>query len=325
LAIDPNNPETMYASVVHYGGIQGKQQGGIYRTKNLSAGAGSTWTKLPDPPGTEGHPACIEVLSDGKMVCTFSGRINPSGAFTPSSGVFLFDPVSDTWSNRTDAGMRYWCKDIVIDPSDPSQNTWFVGVFSGWGGAPNGLGGLYKTVNRGATWSRITGSQFDRVTSLTFNPQNNNQAYLTTETQGLWYTANIHEATVLWNLVDSYPFRQPERVFFNPFNNNELWITSFGNGMKVGYLNASGITENTLPEDRLLIFPVPFHEKICFSSPKSENRPERAGIYNIQGQLLINSEYGQKEINTSILPAGVYILELETREHQKEIRKIVKY
>jgi hypothetical protein len=35
--------------------------------------------------------------------------------------------------------MRYWTKDVVIDPHDATQNTWYAGVWSGWGGPPNGL------------------------------------------------------------------------------------------------------------------------------------------------------------------------------------------
>jgi hypothetical protein len=90
------------------------------------------------------NPASIIVLNDGKMVCTYSGRRTSGGSFTASSGVFIYDPVGNSWSDVSDAGMQYWTKDIVIDPSDPTQNTWYVCVFSGWGGAPNGLGGLYK-------------------------------------------------------------------------------------------------------------------------------------------------------------------------------------
>jgi len=125
----------------------------------------------------------------------------------------------------------------VFDPSGPSQNTWYVCVFSGWGGAPNGLGGLYLTTNRGGSWTKLTGSQFDRVTSITLNPTASAEAYLTTETQGLWVSENMNNATPSWTLVGSYPFRQPERVFFNPFNANELWVSSFGNGMKMATLS----------------------------------------------------------------------------------------
>ncbi len=229
VATDPNNANRMYASVIdHSGGT-----GGIWMTNDLNNLAASTWTKLANPPRTEGHPASIAVLNDGKMVCTFSGR-RTSSAFTASSGVFLYNPATNLWTDVSDAGMQYWTKDIVIDPSDAAQNTWYVAVFSGWGGAPNGKGGLYKTTNRGANWTKLTGTQFDRVTSITFNPSINKQAYLTTETQGLWISNDMDAATPTWTLVDAYPFRQPERVFFNPFKPDEIWVSSFGNGLKMG-------------------------------------------------------------------------------------------
>ncbi len=236
IALDPGNPDRAYASVIHYAG--GSGAGGVYRCDNLSALASSTWTLLPDPPGTEKHPASLNVLADGTLVASYSGRRTPSG-FTPSSGVFTYNPASGTWTDVSHPGMRYWTRDVVIDPNDPAQNTWYAGVFSGWGGPPNGLGGLYKTIDRGATWQKLTGNLLDRVTSCTFNPDNANELYLTTEGQGLWVSKNINSAIPTFFLVASYPFRQPERVFFNPYNTNEMWVTSFGNGLKVGLMNSS--------------------------------------------------------------------------------------
>ncbi|HKP87917.1 MAG TPA: BACON domain-containing carbohydrate-binding protein [Blastocatellia bacterium] len=232
LALDPNNANRMYASVIH------STQGGIYVSSNIQNGSSSTWTQLANPPRTEGHPFNIHVLNDGTLVCTYSGRRNSSGTFTASSGVFVSTNNGSTWVDRSHTNMRYWTKDVVIDPHDSAQNTWYVGVFSGWGGPPNGLGGLYKTTNRGQTWSRL--NSLDRVTSCALSPVNPNEIYLTTETEGLWYSNNINAATPTFAAVTSYPFRQPERVFFNPFNPNEIWITSFGNGLRVG--NACGYT-----------------------------------------------------------------------------------
>ena len=232
LATDPNNANRLYASVINYGG--GTGQGGIWITNNLNNLGSSTWTRLSNPPRTEGHPASIVVLNDGKMVCTFSGRRNSGGTFTASSGVFIYDPAINSWADVSHVDMQYWTKDIIIDPSDPAQNTWYACVFSGWGGAPNGKGGLFKTTNRGTSWTKLTGTQFDRVTSITFNPSITRQAYLTTETQGLWLSNNMNAATPSWSLVTSYPFRQPERVFFNPYNIDEVWVSSFGNGLKMG-------------------------------------------------------------------------------------------
>jgi BACON domain-containing protein/all-beta uncharacterized protein len=226
LTLDPNNTNRMYASVIH------STQGGIFVSSNIQNGSASTWTKLANPPRTEGHPFNIYVLNDGTLVCTYSGRRNSSGAFTASSGVFVSTNEGSTWVDRSHTGMLYWTKDLIIDPYDLTQNTWYVGVFSGWGGPPNGLGGLYRTTNRGVTWTRI--NSLDRVTSCAISPTNSNEMYLTTETAGLWYTNNLSAATPTFTAVTSYPFRQPERVFFNPYNPNEIWVTSFGNGLRVG-------------------------------------------------------------------------------------------
>src|SRR5262249_31209828 len=176
--------------------------------------------------------------NDGTLVVSYSGRRNASGAFTASSGVFVSIDGGQTWADRSAPGMVYWTKDVVVDPADPAQNTWYAGVFSGFGGPSNGLGGLYKTTNRGQSWTRIT-TGLDRVESVTLNPTDANEAFVTTETQGLWYSNTMRAATPTFTAVANYPFRQPERVFFNPFNPNEIWVTSFGNGLRVGTVGAA--------------------------------------------------------------------------------------
>ncbi|MEO6691202.1 MAG: T9SS type A sorting domain-containing protein, partial [Saprospiraceae bacterium] len=319
LASDPNNSNTMYASVIHFSGSQGNQLGGIYRCNDLNKGSASAWNKLANPPRTEGHPASISVLNDGKVVCTFSGRRNSSGAFTASSGVFLYDPIANSWQDLSYKDMQYWTKDLIIDPNDPSQNTWFVCVFSGWGGAPNGLGGLYKTTNRGFTWTKLTASVFDRVTSITFNPSKLSQAFLTTETQGLWVSNNMNTMLPDWNLVASYPFRQPERVYFNPYNSNELWISSFGNGMKVANLNITSDFDYTNSNiQKMTLYPNPNQGDlhICFDSKISESL--KFVITDIQGKQIYGKEMkinlGLNNIFIS-LPEhskGIYYLQLNT-------------
>ncbi len=324
LAADPNNANRMYASVVHFGGTQGSQLGGIYQTNNLSNGATSTWTKLANPPRTEGHAATIEVLKDGKMVCTFSGRRNSAGTFTASSGVFLYNPASSSWTDVSHAGMNYWTKDIVIDPNDTSQNTWYVSVFSGWGGAPNGLGGLYKTSNRGGSWTKLTGTQFDRVSSMAFNPQNLKQAYLTTETQGLWISNNMDATTPTWTLVSSYPFRQPERVYFNPYNKDELWVSSFGNGMKRGFTPSTGNIEFQKEPESTLIYPNPFKNELNFNLGSGQ-RIEKINIYDMQGKLMLSKQNPENNLNTNELLNGIYVVELTLDDQSMIKRKIIKY
>jgi len=241
VAQDPTNANRLYASVVN------RTAGDIYVSNNINLGAAATWTRLATPPRTEGHPFNIRVLNDGTIVASYSGRRTSGGAFTASSGVFVSSNGGASWADRSAAGMQYWTKDVVIDQSDTTQNTWYAGVWSGWGGPPNGLGGLYRTTNRGVNWTRI--NTLDRVTSITIDPTDNNRAYLTTETNGLWHTTNLQAASPTFTLVSSYPFRQPERVFFNPFNPSEVWVTAFGGGLMVGSTDAAPSVAGTQVND----------------------------------------------------------------------------
>ena len=227
-AYDPNDPEILYASVInHASGF-----GGIYKTSDLSAGSASSWNKLNNPNRTQGHPASIIVLDDGKVLTSWSARRNTAGQFTNSSGVFLYDPGANSWEDLSDPNMVYWTKDIMVDPNDPQQNTWYACVFSGWGGPSNERGGLYKTTDRGQSWERIL--IVHRVESCTINPLNQDEMFVSTETEGLWYCNNLNSSVPVFMQVSNYDFMHPLRIFFNPFDPAEIRITNFGNGLRKG-------------------------------------------------------------------------------------------
>jgi hypothetical protein len=305
VAFDAIDPNTMYASVIH------STQGGVYVSHNIQNLASSTWTKLPAPPRTEGHPASIVPLADSSVVCTYSGRRTSSG-FTPSSGTFVYKPSTNAWTDVSDAGMRYWTKDIILDPSDATQNTWYVCVFSGWGGAPNGLGGIYKSTNRGQAWKRI--SDLDRVTSLTFNPKDHSEAYITTETTGLWHSANMTAASPTLSRIDSYLFRQPERVFYNPYKSDEIWVTSFGNGMRVGIAGGNSVIDNTSLVTKNHLFVRYNNGNIYIRMPLPDAPMPRVAIASLDGKLyrrlseLISAAPGIWYFDARRLVSGVYLL-----------------
>ncbi len=225
LAAPVKDPNTLYASVVHSG------DGGIYVTHDLGNSTSASWSRLAAPPRTQGHPFNIHLLDDGTLVATYSGRRNAAGTFTESSGVFVSSDGGQSWQDRSDSGMRRWTKDLSIDPHDLTQSTWYVGVFSHWGSDPNEVGGVYRTTDRGGSWSRI--SDLYRVESALVHPLWSDHMFVSTETQGLWQTTNLNSAEPLFQPLDGYPFRHPTRVFINPHRPGQVWVTSFGGGLHI--------------------------------------------------------------------------------------------
>jgi hypothetical protein len=167
--------------------------------------------------------------------------------------VFVSTDGGTTWIDRSDTNMRYFTRDITLDPTDPTQNTWYAGVWSMWG-TSSGHDGLYKTTNRGQSWTLVPGtSGLSGITQAAFNPRNTNEMYLCTQSDGLWFSSNAHAASPTFSPVMSYPFGSPERVFFNPSNQREVWISSFGNGLRVGF-DSSGLLQGDANMDSKVSF-----------------------------------------------------------------------
>ncbi|MBI5760277.1 MAG: hypothetical protein HZA46_17315, partial [Planctomycetales bacterium] len=248
-ALDPNDPQTMYASVVD----PDPTIGGVYVSHNIGSGAAVTFTRLAAQPNSvnAGKPHTIEVLDDGTLVLVLTARKHDhdGNAATPDqhsagSGVFRLDPGASAWLDVTGANMHYWCKDLIVDPADATQQTWYVAVNAATNpnaavpGQPANLPGLYMTLNRGATWTRAFTQSAD---SFAVNPNNPTEAYVTATNDGLWYTSDLRLADGVtinsnptFTQVASFPHQRPNRAFFNPYAPGEVWIASNGAGMLVG-------------------------------------------------------------------------------------------
>lgn len=200
----------------------------------------------------------------------------------------------------------------MVDPNDPTQNTWYAGVYNGWGGAPNGLGGLYKTTDRGATWTRL--NTIEGVTSVTFNPVNADQLFVATETDGLLMSTDINSVTPTFQPVLSYPFRQPHRIFFNPYDTTKMWVSSFGNGMKVGDMSQIGIAFHENTGSELVVYPNPACGKFEVRSSAIGGTGGEISIYNTLGEkvtavyLSTPNLTVTTEVDVRMLPSGIYIV-----------------
>ena len=174
--------------------------------------------------------------------------------------------------------MVYWTKELVVDPTDKSGSTWFACVFADWGltrkpGAPT-RGGLYRTTNRGKSWSgRLDGVTHSgdalgeaRIESVHVHVQHLQDErnahstassaaaaiYMTTEGAGLWhsvYDPTRPDGALHFSTVPSFPFSHPTRVLSNPYNRTELWVTSFGNGLYSGVVAAAVDNDDTGDND----------------------------------------------------------------------------
>jgi hypothetical protein len=229
--------------------------------------------------------------------------------------------------------MKYWTMELVIDPGDVSQNTWYCCVYSGWGGKANNLGGLYRTTNRGTSWTKLVNTSLNNAGdtascfSLTFDPVNKGAAYMTTEAGGLFYTANINAAMPVFTQVASYPFSEPLRVFFNPYIQTDMWVSSFGNGLEKGSTAiTTGINNLAANNTDIKVYPNPGNGKFAVSITNYESTwsVDRLGItnkievFNMLGQQVYMASLNPSEGGTSTtiisLPfgegrdgAGVYL------------------
>ena len=326
VALDPSNPERMYASVLH---SNKTSIGGIYVTNNLSSGTGSSWIKMSNPPRSNGHPFNINVLNNGDLVASYSARKpKTSTAFTDSSGVYYYSLNTSIWYDRSDPNMRFWTQDVVIDPNDPVQSTWYASVFTGWGTSGiSGTGGLFKTTDKGISWTRI--SDNFRVNSCTIHPTNPDELYFTTEIDGLWHCANATSGSPSFTQVQSFPFRHPVRVFFNPAQNSEVWVTSFGNGIRLGGNGSpSWIHKKVNNNSSVSVFPNPVSNIFHLSIDQyQEGSNYSLFLYDVMGKELIHSIL-QKETTISFndkqLQPGIYFYRIEQSGKSIKNGKLIK-
>jgi len=320
---DPTNPNRMYATVAH---SNKATIGGIYVTNNLNLGTAATWTKMPNPVRSNGHPFNIKVLKNGDLVATYSARKPGTSPFTDSSGVYYLSPFSATWSDRSHTNMRFWTQDIVIDPNDTSQSTWYAGVYQGWGTTGiNETSGLYKTTNKGASWTKIFANS---VSSCAIKPGKPDEVYVATEAQGLFYSNNATAATPTFTRVDSYPFAHPMRIFYNPYNANNIWVLSVGYAMAEGNSTIVPIkekqVENFKNENIRIITNYLNNNIIIINRLHNYSDEGVLSIYGINGKELVRRKIQGSRVQVDIrdLSNGVYFVKL-LFDKNVVVRKII--
>ncbi len=256
--IDPNVAGRAYALVAN------SADGGIWVTNNLYLADGktvntnATWTPLAVPSRTLSafnygwgtpqaysagtyyahDPNELTILNDGTLVATFDEQYDPTDNYmNPCSGIWVSTDGGATWTDRTDLGtaqssMMFYTQHLTVDPQDPTQNTWYASVDYYGGDYDQNNVGVFKTTNRGATWSQLFngGSGGNAGSdSVAINPDTG-EMYVASANAGLFYSAN----KTTFSAVSQEPYGGIESVAFNPYQTSQVWVTTHGNGMQVG-------------------------------------------------------------------------------------------
>ncbi len=319
-SFDPNDASVLYTAVQTP--LNGTT-GGIWKCSGLPTSP--FWSLLPAPPRTEKRPTQVFVLNNGDLLAVYGARdsttIPPAGyTFTASSGVFISHDQGMTWVDLCNAypGMQKDARYLTIDPHDPSQNTWFLGMASsGIGSEP----GLYRTTDRGVTWMNVWPGK--TVYSVTMHPEKDDEMYVCTANDGLYFATDANTNTPTINAVKSYPFKAPERVFFNPYNADEVWVASLGNGLRVGLVSSVGADSPENEENTLILYPNPTSGEIRL---QCERILALFLITDVAGKIVyrITNPEGNNTLQLNNLSRGVYFYQANDGSQKWQGKIIVK-
>jgi photosystem II stability/assembly factor-like uncharacterized protein len=154
LAVAPGDPSTVWAGT-----------GEAFIRSNISIGdgiyksldAGKTWSRM----GLEGTGRIARVLVDPKnadivFACALGHAYGPQ----QDRGVYKTGDGGKTWTRALFVDENTGCSDVAMDPNNPRvlfAGMWQLEVHT-WGRTSGGPGsGLFKSIDAGATWKRLSG------------------------------------------------------------------------------------------------------------------------------------------------------------------------
>ena len=235
------------------------------------------------------------------------------------------------WYERsTGLPADYFVRKVVPDPKD--YNTAFT-LINGFSSQK-----IFKTTNRGISWSDITGNLPDvPVADLVVNPLNNNKLYLGSE-MGCFETSDAGVTWIRWNnglpdaaiitemkFIDSTSINGKFFVVAGTFGRS-IWIREAGTDDVTGIVNIASSPDKFELEQN---YPNPFNPLtvIQFSIPASGF--VQLKVFDISGkevQTPVNGylNAGTHKINFAAgnLASGVYLYRLTTASYSK-VKKMI--
>jgi photosystem II stability/assembly factor-like uncharacterized protein len=310
----------------------------VYKSTN----EGSSWS----PVNTSAFPTpSIFSLSVSKFVSGYSViyaglRDDPESGNHSGKLLRVFD--NGTWYERS-SGLPLsgaFVRNVAIHPINTNIGYALMNGFSGQK--------VFKTTNKGANWSNITGDLPNvPVSDLVPHPTDNNKLYLSSEF-GCYKTTNAGSSWIRWNygMPDRLPQSNEQNggsfvvndldVIDSIAQNGKFYIlaATYGRGIWMREISSDdpiGIINNSVPSAFGLSqnYPNPFNPstKIDFSIPKSG--VVRIVMYDVLGRLvkiLLDEKKSAGnytvEFNGADFSSGVYFYKFQT-ESFTDVKKML--
>jgi len=212
LAVDPSNPDVVYAAT-NAGGVLRSSDGGAHWSPSSEG-----WTFF------EGFYWALAIALDPARPSTVYAGVDGAGVFQSTDG-------GRTWRTRRDGLDTYGTviNGLVIDPSDSSR------MFAAT------LKGVYRSLDAGCTWVEtntglpVVNDLYFYTNGIVIDPTNLQVLYLSTDANSLWKSVDGGDTWFPSGQGLSYPIaRVPAIDPTNPSHllmGNNLFYTDVGGGL----------------------------------------------------------------------------------------------
>jgi photosystem II stability/assembly factor-like uncharacterized protein len=221
VVVDPTSPKesrTVYASAFEEGVYKSTDGGQSWVKKSAGLGA----------PGTNMRACRIIRHRDGTLFCLVTALRKDGEFVAQGPGLYRSKDGAESWHWINQSQPLLWPKDFDVDPLDSRT------VYLGASDAKSTEGGLYKTTDGGATWTRVA-RKGTECFGATVHPRKPNWVYLCiTESApdaGLWLSKDGGKN---WTALEGLPFRNAQRVTFDPNDDSIIYVSTFGGSVWKG-------------------------------------------------------------------------------------------
>jgi photosystem II stability/assembly factor-like uncharacterized protein len=143
--------------------------GALYRSPD----GAEHWQRIPLPVGSNApNGMAIDPEDPNRLYLAAWGR--PGGAGDTGGGIFVSTDAGKSWKNVLEKDQHVF--DVTVDPRKPGL-LYATGFESS----------VWKSVNRGETWSRVTGYNFKWGQRVFPDPQNPGMIYVCTYGGSIWH------------------------------------------------------------------------------------------------------------------------------------------